>query len=92
MDLVWDDITVVLGGSNLEHVRGRISLVSGEHDIGLDNETVTVVTKAKTTERKRHPQFFIRLSEGKLKYDVALLELETPIDFEQRNVSHIRYG
>ena len=92
MDLVWDDITVVLGGSNLEPVRGHISLVSGEHDLGLDNETVTVVTKAKTTERKRHPKFFIRLSEGKLKYDVALLELETPIDFEQRNVSHIRYG
>ena len=63
---------------------------AGEHDITDDSETVTVVSKAKPSERHRHPKFFIRRSEGKSNYDVAILELETPLDFTQGNISHIR--
>ena len=62
----------------------------GEHDLSDDSETVTVVTKAKRTERKKHPKFFIRRYEGRSNYNVALLELEFPIDFSQSNMSHIR--
>ena len=63
-------------------------LFLGEHNLTDPSESVTFVSKAKRTERKKHPQFYIKQAEGILKYDVALLELETPIDF--RNYSHIR--
>ena len=92
VEYVWDDITVVLGEKVfLQQKRFSFLLHAiGEHDLSDDSETVTVVTKAKRTERKKHPKFFIRLSEGKLNYDVGLLELEFPIDFSQSNMSHIR--
>ena len=37
-----------------------------------------------------HPNFYYRLSEGQIKYDVALLTLETPVDFSNETFSHIR--
>ena len=64
--------------------------VAGEHDLTDDSETVTVVSKVKATTRKKHPQFYIRRAEGISKFDVALLELETPLDFGEKNISHIR--
>ena len=60
----------------------------GEHNLTDHSESVTFVSKAKRTERKKHPQFYMKQAEGVIKYDVAILELETPIDF--RNFSHIR--
>ena len=62
--------------------------IPGEHNLADLSESVTFVSKAKVTERKKHPQFFIKQAEGILKYDFAILEMETPIDF--RNYSHIR--
>ena len=63
---------------------------SGEHDIDDDTETVTFKSKAVETEFRVHERFFIRISRGQIKYDVALLTLENPIDFTDPTVSHIR--
>ena len=84
---VWDDITVVLGERRRNLPRTELS-IPGEHNLADLSESVTFVSKAKVTERKKHPKFFIKQAEGFLKYDFAILELENPIDF--RNYSHIR--
>ena len=67
---------------------GEEFLFLGEHNLTDQSDSVTFVSKAKRTENEKHPQFFIKQAEGILKYDVAILELETPIDF--RNYPHIR--
>ena len=60
---------------------------SGEHDIEDDSETVTFESKA---EGISHPRFYYRLSLGEIFYDLALLTLDTPIDFTNETFSHIR--
>ena len=62
--------------------------LSGEHDTEVENETVTFTSKAVGAT---HPNFFYRLSTGTIKFDVALLTLETPIDFSNETFSHIRW-
>ena len=62
--------------------------LSGEHDTEVSNETVTFTSKAVGAT---HPNFFYRLSTGTIKFDVALLTLETPIDFSNETFSHIRW-
>ena len=65
-------------------------MFSGEHSLTDDSETMTVIRKANTTGRKKHPRFFIKADSGELKYDVALLELENPLVFGQNNIPQIR--
>ena len=60
---------------------------TGEHDIADTNETVTFKSKAVGIS---HPRFYFRPSSGVIKYNVALLTLETPIDFSNETFSHIR--
>ena len=64
--------------------------LTGDHDLEDNSETVTIQTKAVVTELEAHPRFFLRRSTGVIKYDVGLLTLETPIDFKDKTLSHIR--
>ena len=86
---VWDDTTVVLGEiCRHDDLKWKISeYSSGEHDIEDGSETVTFKSKAVGIS---HPRFYFRLSEGELEYDVGILTLETPIDFDNKTFSHIR--
>ena len=63
-------------------------MLTGEHDLSDDTETRTFVSKAVTREARAHPHFFIRPGQGKVKFDIGLLMLETPVDFEK--YPHIR--
>ena len=58
----------------------------GEHDIDQFGETRTFSTKA--IDIRNHPKYFNIKSQGLLRYDVALLELENPVDFVK--FPHIR--
>ena len=90
VNVVWDDITVVLGEIEIL-VALKMEIISeyfsGEHDVEDDSETVTFKSKA---EGISHPRFYYRLSLGEIDYDVGLLTLETPIDFTNETFSHIR--
>ena len=57
----------------------------------MDDETETVKfqTKALKAELDVHPKFFLSRY-GVIKYDVGLLTLETPVDFNNKTFSHIR--
>ena len=61
--------------------------VKGEHDVSRQYETVTHTSKVLELKLK-HPRFFIRRGLGVIKYDIALLTLEQPVDFTQ--FPHIR--
>ena len=63
-------------------------MLTGEHDLSDDTETRTFVSKAVTREARAHPHFFIRPGQGKVKFDIGLLMLETPVDFDK--YPHIR--
>ena len=62
----------------------------GEHDISDESEAKTFITKAKYLETGIHRRFFFRRGRGTLKYDVAILELENPVDFTDPRLQHIR--
>ena len=62
--------------------------LAGEHDLSDDRESRTFVSKAVTREVRAHPHFFIRAGQGKVKFDIGLLMLETPVDFDK--YPHIR--
>ena len=51
-------------------------------------ETANFTSKAIDTELFKHPRFFIRRDRGEIKYDIALLTLEQPVNFTQ--FPHIR--
>ena len=61
---------------------------TGDHDVSKLYETVNFTTKAIDTELEKHPRFFIRRGRGQIKYDIAILTLERPVDFTQ--FPHIR--
>ena len=63
-------------------------IIKGEHDVSRLYETVTHTSKAAELEMEKHPRFFIRRGKGVIKYDIALLTLEQPVDFTQ--FPHIR--
>ena len=65
----------------------------GEHDISSEYETptFTFVTKAKPFETEIHRRFYIRRARGTVKYDVAILELENPVNFTNPRLEHIRF-
>ena len=46
------------------------------------------MSRAVTRETRPHPKFFIRRGEGTIKFDIGLLMLETPVDFNK--YPHIR--
>ena len=46
------------------------------------------MSKAVPREVRAHPHFFIRTGQGKVKFDIGLLMLETPVDFDK--YPHIR--
>ena len=60
----------------------------GEHDISGEFDTRTFVTKADPSKIDKHPRFYIRRSLGTIKFDIAILELEEPVDFVK--YPHIR--
>ena len=61
---------------------------SGDHDLTREDETETFITRSVTREIEKHPKFYIRRGQGVLKYDVAILTLENPVDFTR--FPHIR--
>ena len=61
---------------------------TGDHDVSVQYETVGFTSKAIDTELEKHPRFFIRRGRGEIKYDIALLTLEQPVNFTQ--FPHIR--
>ena len=65
-----------------------IGKCQGEHDVSDRYETATHISKAIVREIEKHPRFYIRRALGVIKYDIALLTLEQPVDFSR--FSHIR--
>ena len=65
----------------------------GEHDISSEYETptFTFVTRAKPFRTQKHGKFYYRPARGTLIYDVAILELENPVNFTNPRLEHIRY-
>ena len=55
-----------------------------QHDTSRKTEAVTFTTRAKRSP-KSQPKFSNKRREGLIRYDVALLELETPVDFDTLN-------
>ena len=51
-------------------------------------ESKTQTSKVVELEIEKHPRFYIRRGLGVIKYDIALLTLEQPVDFRQ--FPHIR--
>ena len=46
-----------------------------------NDETETFKTKVLKTGIVKHPRYYNRRSAGTIKFDIALLELEVPVDF-----------
>ena len=88
----YDDITIILGRYFSPHLSKNFKChdFPGEHDISDESEAVTFVTKAKYLETEIHRRFYIRRGQGKVKYDVAILELENPVNFTNPRLEHIR--
>ena len=73
---------------DIEDVYDDITVILGEHDIQDETESRTFVSKVVRREARPHPRFFIRRGQGTVKFDIGLLMLETPVDFEA--YPHIR--
>ena len=88
----YDNITIILGRYFSPHLSKSFKFhdFPGEHDISDESEAETFITKAKYLETEIHPRFFIRRARGTVKYDVAILELENPVDFTNPRLQHIR--
>ena len=88
---VYDDITVVLGETELIiFCKNILKYFPGDHDLTEETETIKFQSKALRTELDVHPKFFLSRSLGVINYDVGLLTLQTPVDFTNKRFSHIR--
>ena len=85
----WIDLTVTLGKKgnfSLTHIQTpmfeRLKDSSGEHD-----ETKTEGTEFRSGVKQfgytTHRRFRMQTREGFIEYDIAVLELEKPVDFDQ---------
>ena len=90
VDVVWDNITVVLGKREMTILEINISeCFPGEHDIEDGYETVTFESKVVGIPQP-HPRMYYRISTGDLEFDVGILTLETPVNFSDPKFDHIR--
>ena len=89
---MYDDITVTLGKYipiTMYHLKSVLILkYPGDHDVTDRYETKLHTSKAVELEIEKHPRFYIRRGLGVIKYDIAILTLEQPVDFSQ--FPHIR--
>ena len=87
IEFLFDNITVILGRKTLSNKIYIVFVKQGDHDVSDRYETVTHTSKASELALK-HPRFYIRRGLGVIKYDIALLTLERPVDFSK--FPHIR--
>ena len=64
-------------------------LISGEHDVSKSLDTEIFKAKVLKTGQTKHPLYYSRQSIGTMKFDIALLELERPVNFTK--FDKIRY-
>ena len=93
IEFEYDNITIILGRYFSPHLSKNFKChdFPGEHDISDESEAVTFITKAKPYRTQKHGKFYIRRARGTVKYDVAILELENPVDFTNPRLRHIRF-
>jgi len=63
----------------IQHLYDDITIVLGEHDVSKAGETRTFTSKA--VDVREHRRYHNIKGQGLVRYDIALLELETPVDF-----------
>ena len=95
IEFIFDNITIILGKYSFSHhlnmyFKRENVHCSGEHDISDEHEAETIITKAISWKTQIHRKFYIRLAQGTIKYDVAILEMENPVNFTDHRLRHIR--